>query len=353
MKRFHGGNIYAYETEYGKKPLDFSANVSPLGLPEGVRKAITDSLDHADQYPDPDCTALCNALGEHNGVDPSLVLCGNGAADVIDRLIQTVSPKKALLPAPTFSEYELSLERCNCELTRYPLHAEQHFKVQSDILDCLNDDIDMLILVEPGNPAGVTTDHELLLKIVEACEAKGIYLLVDECFNSFLDDPEAHTLLPLLKTRPYDHVVLLRAFTKGYGMAGIRLGYCLSTNRALLDRMKLAGQPWSVSTMAQAAGVAALKETDYTAELKSLIAMGRPVLKKALEELGCQVIPGEANYLLFHSEHTDLDKKLLHYGIFIRDCSMYEGLGPGWYRIAVRGAEDNEILINTLKEVTR
>lgn len=350
MKRVHGGNVYAFESEYGRKPLDFSANVSPLGLPQGVRKAILDSLDEADRYPDPNCSKLCEALGDFHGISEEQILCGCGAADLIDRFIQTLRPKKAVLPAPTFSEYEISLSRIGCELDRVSLSQEQNFRVQETILSHLTEDVDLLILVEPGNPAGVTTDISLLQKIVEVCQEKQIYLLVDECFNSFLAKPEEHTLLPLLKEQQPDHLLLLKAFTKGYGMAGIRLGYGISANRSLLAEMKLAGQPWSVSTMAQAAGVAALKETDYTRELRALIETQRPVLKDALEALGFQVIPGEANYLLFHTEVEDLDQRLRTQGILIRNCSMYSGLGPGWFRIAVLREEDNQRLIETLKK---
>ena len=114
----HGGDIAGYFDQYGCEPLDFSANVSPLGLPEGVRRAVIDSLSTADQYPDPLCRRLRAAIGAFEGADPARILCGNGAADLIFRLVLAVKPKTALVPAPTFAEYETALGKLR--LCRHP-----------------------------------------------------------------------------------------------------------------------------------------------------------------------------------------------------------------------------------------
>ena len=99
----HGGDWAGYRAEFGRDPLDFSANVSPLGLPEGVAKAITAALATADRYPDPFCRALREKLAAHEGVPAEQLLCGNGAADLIFRLVWAKRPRKALVTAPTLS----------------------------------------------------------------------------------------------------------------------------------------------------------------------------------------------------------------------------------------------------------
>ena len=126
-------------------------------------------------------------------------------------------------------------------------------------------------------------------------------------------------------------------------MAGVRLGYALCADGALLERMRAAGQPWAVSALAQAAGEAALEETDYSAALRALVAAERPRLSAGLAALGCRVMPGEANYLLL--------QRLRARGVLLRSCANYPGLGPGWYRAAVRTHSENSAFLQALGEV--
>ena len=148
----------------------------------------------------------------------------------------------------------------------------------------------------------------------------------------------------------FPNLFILKAFTKSYGMAGIRLGYCMSSDSELLEKMSQSTQPWNVSSVAQAAGVAALQEHAFLEKTKELIVTERQWLKEKLEDCGFQVYPSSVNYLLFQAPpclHTKLKAKK----IAIRNCDNYFGLGPGWYRIAVRLHEENEILIRAIKEV--
>ena len=138
-------------------------------------------------------------------------------------------------------------------------------------------------------------------------------------------------------------LVVLRAFTKEYAMAGLRLGYALCSDTALLEKMGRSGPPWAVSTPAQAAGVAALEAEDYRRALRALVAEERPRLQRGLETLGCRVVPGQANYLLFFHQEPDLCPKLRARGVLLRDCGDYAGLGRGWYRAAVRTGRENGI----------
>ena len=155
------------------------------------------------------------------------------------------------------------------------------------------------------------------------------------------------TAKPLLES---GNLVILKAFTKLYGMAGVRLGYCLCGDETLLEKMQTAGQPWAVSSLAQAAGVAALKETAYVDEVRALIARQRPVLTAGLRALGLRVIDGKANYLLFRAP-ADLNERLRPLGTQVRSCENYPGLGPEWYRTAVRTAPENARLLELMKEV--
>lgn len=337
----HGGDIAGFFEEYGRPPLDFSANVSPLGLPEGVRQAVIDSLGMADEYPDPLCRKLRAAIADHEGCTAGELLCGAGAAELIFRLVLAQSPRTALVLAPTFAEYEAALRLTNCRILRHTLRAEEKFRVTERILTDLNANPDLVFLCQPNNPTGQPVSRGLALEILDRCERTGSLLVMDECFVDLLDDPEAYTLKARLGS---PSLLILKAFTKTYAMAGLRLGYCLSSNRSLLERMAACGQPWNVSSAAQAAGIAALRETAYLKALRRLIAAERPRLAAGLEQLGCTVMGSRANFVFF-SAKPGLDAALRQHGILIRACENYSGLDGRYYRAAVRTADDNNALL--------
>lgn len=342
----HGGDIAGYFDQYGCEPLDFSANVSPLGLPEGVRRAVIDSLSTADQYPDPLCRRLRAAIGAFEGVDPARILCGNGAADLIFRLVLAVKPKTALVPAPTFAEYETALESCGCAVTHAVLKREDDFRVTEEFLSHLDPAPDLVFLCQPNNPTGQPVDRALLEVVLQRCESAGSILVLDECFVSLLDDGPSYTMKGRLDS---PNLFLLKAFTKTYAMAGLRLGYCLCSNETLLQDMARCGQPWSVSTVAQAAGIAALQETAYVERLHQLIAAERPRLAAGLRDCGCTVLGSRANFVFF-SARPGLDAALRQKGILIRSCANYHGLDETYYRVAVRTAPDNEKLLAAVSQ---
>lgn len=344
VKNPHGGDVYD-----GEIRLDFSANTNPFGTPDAIKNAIHGALNQVHQYPDPFCRELIGAISRHEQLPAEYVLCGNGAADLIYAFCEAIRPRRALELAPTFHEYTLALRRVGCAVERYMLRKEQNFDLQEDILreiDLISPDV--LFLCNPNNPTGRTIDQELLYRILEFCAKRKIYVFVDECFLDLTEGE--HSVKQYLESNT--HLMILKAFTKSYGMAGIRLGYCLSGNSILLGRMSRASQPWNVSLLAQVAGVAALGETDFLRKTMELIASERQWLCQELRALGFWVCPGEANYLLFYAG-CDLHTGLRERGIAIRNCDNYQGLGSGWYRTAVRTHEENQELIAAMTAVMR
>lgn len=346
----HGGDWAGYQAQYGGQPLDFSANISPLGMPEGVRAAAADALAQAHRYPDPLCRGLVEAIARAERVNPDWCLCGNGAADLIYRAVLARRPAHALVTAPAFAEYEAALELVGCETERFPLRERDGFALGEDFPAAVSPETDLVFLCQPNNPTGRTIPRPLLERVLEGCREADALLVVDECFLDFLDGPKAFAMKGFLGR--YPNLLILKAFTKLYAMAGLRLGYCLCADAVLLGRMREAGQPWAVSGPAQAAGAAALREAQYVREARALIARERPRLAEALSRLGLRVIPGEANYLLFYSS-VPLEEPLRERGILLRDCSNYHGLGRGWYRTAVRDGADNGRLIAALEDVLK
>ena len=338
----HGGDIYQDNIT-----LDFSANTNPLGTPPCVIAAAREALEHADRYPDPYCRALVRAIAEYEGVPASNILCGAGAAELIYAFCAATKPERAAELAPTFSEYSTALALNGCEIRRYALRQGNDFLPDKEFLKFLQtEQPEAVFLCNPNNPTGRLLPTALPEEIAAFCKEKNIRLFLDECFLELSDGRES------LKGRlaEFPGLFILKAFTKTYGMAGLRLGYCLSTDAALLGRMAELTPPWNVSSVAQAAGVAALRERAFLDETLALVRAERPRLKAELEALGLWVCPSEANFLLFRGPE-DLQLQLRRRGIALRDCTNFPGLGPGWYRAAVRTHRENEKLISVMKGV--
>ena len=342
-KHIHGGDVYHHQG-----CIDFSANCNPLGTPEGIKKAIIENLDHIGDYPQVGCAPLKEAIAEYEHTKPEQVICGNGAAEVIFSLCRAVNPKKALVPAPTFAEYQQALYSVDCEVEYFPLEKAKQFALDESFLQALTPDVDIIFLCNPNNPTGLLVEKPLLEKILDRCQQLGIFMAVDECFLDFVKDPEKYTLKG--KLEKYPGLFILKAFTKRYAIPGVRLGYGFCSDREVLDRMEAVTQPWNVSTMAQQAGMAALKESEYVEAGRQIIFRESAWMKEKMRQVGLTVYPSEANYIFFYGPE-DLFERCVAKGILIRDCSNYLGLKKGYYRVAVKLHEQNEKLIEVLEEV--
>lgn len=343
----HGGDVYSYAEAYGGAPLDLSANINPFGIPERVKQAMHDAVEDCTRYPDPFCRAARRAISAAEGVDPDWLYCGNGAADVLDRLAAVLRPKTALLTAPTFAEYERTL--AGAERRLHLLREEEGFAVTERILLDITPEIDAVYLCNPNNPTGRTIEPQLLHRVVEKCEQNDIWLIVDECFHDFLTDGVRHSLKPLLGD--YPKLVILRAYTKMYAVPGVRFGWCMTSNTDLIEGLYRAGQPWNVSVIAQACAAAAAGETEYAAQTAARIAQERTYLTEELTRRRLTVYPGEANFLLFRSADSELRGKLAERGVLIRSCANYRGLGAGYYRTAVKTGNDTTRLLAALDSI--
>lgn len=344
MKKYvHGGDIYRHPGV-----LDFSANINPLGTPPKVIEAAAKSLEQICHYPDACQERLKHALGEYEQIPEEWLICGNGAAELIFVLIQAIQPKTALILAPTFAEYGQALQGAGCEIRYEYLKREQGFQVEERILEQITEELDLVFLCNPNNPTGMLADPLLMRKIFAKCKETGTWLAVDECFLDFVKDPQQHTLKGMLGE--YDRMFILKAFTKRYAMAGLRLGYGMTASGELLEKMESRLQPWNVSTPAQEAGIAALKEKEYVEQARTLVFAEQEFLKRELRTLGYQVCDSQANYIFFHGE-AELKDRLMEEKVMIRDCSNYPGLDAGDYRIAVRTHEENLRLLQAIRKV--
>ena len=218
------------------------------------------------------------------------------------------------------------------------------------MLSALHETIDVVFLRQPNNPTGQIVTSDFLEKLLKKCRACYATPVFDEASSIFSPEHESRTAKRFLAQFP--ELVILKAFTKLYAMAGVRLGYVLSGDEKLLENMREARQPWAVSSLAQAAGVAALGETEYADHVRSLIARERPRMIASLLSLGLRVLDGQANFLLFKAPE-DFGERLKGKGAVVRGCANYPGLDNTWYRTAVRTPEENEKLLKIMREVLK
>ena len=343
MIQEHGGNIYEYAVNHADI-IDFSANINPLGVPDGIKKAVESSINQLNRYPDPNCTELTKKISLYENVAEGNIVCGNGAADLIYRIVHAFRPQNALIFAPTFGEYKKALMECGCNVREYILHEERNFSPDTDMLESLTADTDIAFLCSPNNPTGQLIPPALLADISEKCLKNDIILVCDECFLGFAENSDIYSLRNFINS----NCIILKAFTKLFAVPGLRIGYAVCGSPAAVESIRKSGQHWSVSVVAQNAGIAALNETEFVKQTVEFVKNEREFLCTELCRQVTEIFPSSVNYILLKSIY-DLEDRLLKENILIRNCSNYSGLDECFYRIAVRTHEENLKLISALK----
>lgn len=346
----HGGDVYGVSEELGipvEECLDFSANINPLGIPAAVKAAMENAISRLDHYPDPECRELTQAIGQHLHVKPETILCGNGGADILYRIVYAAKPKKAVIPAPTFLAYEEALRQVGAEISFY--YMDEKMEVGNDILGMITEETDILFLCTPNNPTGLLISGEVLKAVMERAKDTGTRVVLDECFMDFVVKERRWSMVG--DTAKFPNLVIVKSFTKLYGIPGIRLGYAVCSDAFFLQKMKKAGQTWPVNTVAVAAGLAALKEEGFARDTVEYVRREREWLAGELKSLGLCVCDGQADYLFFRAPgRENLYETLLADKIVIRRCCNYVNLTAEHYRIAVKRHEENERLVQCLKK---
>lgn len=341
MKKMHGGDIYRNQVR-----TDFSVNVNPLGMPEAVASALHEAVEMCGSYPDMETDKLKKAVSNMLFVPEEYLLFGNGASELFMAIVHAIKPHKTLIPVPSFYGYEYAAEAVGGEIVYYPLKEQMDYLPGDDLLEALTEDVDLLFLANPNNPTGRLTDKEYLKKLLGICKQKNIMVVLDECFIDFCGlDCSMLSELEL-----YDNLLLVRAFTKIFAIPGVRLGYLLGVDITVLNKVKRQLPEWNLSMFAQAAGSVCAGQLAFVEKTVDYVRTERQFLTNNLRQMGLQVFPSEANFILVYSE-KQLYESLLEQGILIRDCENFRGLSKGFYRVAVKSRKDNEILLKAMERI--
>ena len=330
----HGGDVYRNPIEY-----DFSINVNPLGMPLASIQAAHEGIVLTGRYPDYRAEQLCRAIAKAQNIPADRIIPGNGAAELLYALGQTI-PGKPLTIAPTFTGYAEAVAAGGGEMS--------YAGNEQELIEKLDDSIRLVFLCNPNNPTGTLFTREQILRVLAKAEAMQAYVCVDECFLPFLEEEASYSMLPYLTK--HTRLLVLRAFTKIYCMAGLRLGYLACGDTELQSRIRAKLQPWNTSIPAQLAGIAALSDTEYLAKTRENLQAERAYLVPRLRELVAEVYDGYGNFLLFRDE-PDLKERMLEVGVLIRACGDFEGLDDTYFRIGIRSHSENQEFIRRLVRV--
>src|SRR5258705_1082052 len=342
-----GGRVYEAARRWGIEPhqvLDFSANINPLGPPQGVLSAIANALTSISLRVYPDAHAFVRALADKHRLMPDEIVVGSGAASLIFAGMHALSPRRVLILEPAFVEYSRASAAVNAQITTELLTEETGFTPDfGSLLGAVKErQFDLVVLNSPHNPTGALYPREALLSLIHAAEEHNAAVLLDE---AFIDYASQGSLASLAATK--SQLIVLRSLTKFYAIPGIRIGYSAS-NVKLAAKIKGQIDPWSVATVGLEAGCAALAEDEFGAESCRINAIAREEFASALRGIGLEVLPSAANFLLAklpHGSGGDLQSWLESERILIRRCDSFQGLGEAFIRLAVRSSSDNIRLV--------
>lgn len=342
----HGG-IYSVNPRLVR--LDYSSSINPLGTPKKAIAAVKMSANSLVQtYPDPECRELKKSLSRYLGIDSEWFTLGNGAIEIIYWFAHTTTSVRGrvVIPTPTFCEYEVASQKVGAEVTLVPLN---NFDLDTDKIIEKARGADAVFLCNPNNPTGMLATKQIM-KIIENIDSS-TKILLDECFIELADNPEANTMIDQISE--FDNLVILRSLTKSFGLAGLRVGYSVC-NPTLAKRLSTNKIPWNVNSLAQVAGVAALRERRCLSKARALIKKERRFLHDNIEKLeSFHPIRSDSNFFLVHLQGRNStqfrDRLLKKSGVLVRDCSTFTGMGAQYIRIAIKKHSENILLLKALE----
>ena len=352
-----GMSIAEVRERYGlSRVIKMASNENPLGVSPLVRKVLATSLEEAFRYPQGGNPALREALARAHHVSPERIVVGNGSDEIIDMLIRMLAvPGKHSVVCfePCFGLYPIQARICGVETRRCPLSPDYSFDL--DALFSLVDAGTRLVFVTtPDNPSGYCPPLAAMRRLAEQLEKHfpRCLLVVDEAYMDFAGAScgEAPRFSLLASGDLPANVAILRTFSKSYGLAGLRLGYGVLPAE-LAGFYWRARLPFSVNSLAEKAGLAVLRDSEFRRATLECIRSGRCRLTEGLRLLECDVWPSEANFLMIRLpegyDASSCFEHLLQCGIIIRPLSSY-GM-PDKLRISIGTKEDNEAFLEALR----
>jgi histidinol-phosphate aminotransferase len=325
--------------------IKMDTNENPYNMPENIREAIAEEIfqHHFNRYPDPIARELRKALADEYSIDPDLFVIGNGSDELINYIISAFGGvgAKVIFPVPTFSIYGIFADLWGAKVSAIPLC--DNFDIPSDkiISEMKSADRSIVFIGYPNNPTGNCFSHQAMMDIIE-CDAPSI-VVIDEAYAEF----SGKSLIPLLKE--HENLVILRTFSKAYGLAGLRIGYMMAGKEIINQIMKVK-MVFNINSLSQKIALILLKYKDQMFGLIQQILKERDRLSDRLDGInGIRRYHSDANFILFRTYDSEKAfSKLLSKGILVRNFSE-NGLLENCLRVTVGKPEENDLFISTLE----
>ena len=364
---FHGGNIYRIFREKNiTEILDYSSNINPHGVPESLKRKITENIGILERYPDPDYVELREKLAKLNNVDISNITVGNGATESIFLFMKVLKPEKVLIVSPTFGEYERAVKAWDgseirkIEIEYFELEEKDEFWLNIRKLKKeLEKKYDLVIICNPNNPTGKFLKMAETEEILRECNKYDTKLFIDEAFIGFLEDGLKESIVNSGENKK--NLFVTRAFTKFFAIPGLRLGYGIYFDKNLEKKIAEKKEPWSVNNIAEMAGITVLDDVEYIEKTLKWITKEKKYMYEKLNEiLGIKAYKTEVNFICVKIKDEQASKgmtvkklrgKMLERGILIRDASNFKFLDERFFRLAIKDRRSNDRIIRVLKEI--
>ena len=352
-KDLHGGNIYKFQREGKNDILDYSSNINPLGVPQKFINIAKESFNKLVNYPDPYYIDLRKKIAEFNSLDLSNIIVGNGATEILFLYLKALKPKKVLILAPCFAEYERALKSVSAEINYFELKESDNFYPDIENLkkEIETNSYDLLLFCNPNNPTGQFIKLEDIRVVVEACENKNTKIFVDEAFIEFIENWHEKTV-SLFKNK---NIFIMRAFTKFFAIPGLRLGYGIGFDDEILNKMWDEKEPWTVNTLANLAGLVMLDDKEYIEKSEKWILEEKKFMYKELSEFQyLKAYKTECNFILLKIQNissASLRDKMIEKNILIRDASNFKFLDYHFVRLAIKDRESNIKVLEALADI--
>lgn len=364
----HGGNLREAEEKFGKNNfLDLSANINPFGPPPGVWERLRNALPEITHYPDPENKRLTQKLSEQYKLPPEQILVGNGAGELLFSLTLALKPKKVLIPVPGFSEYERAAQAVGAEVrymklgvkgwdslpsTETPDDKTQFMNLwQQALADC-----DLAYINSPHNPTGSVLQQDQLKIILEIAQKSNCWVVFDESFCDYLNNNERWTARTFLQD--YSLLLVIYSMTKFFSLPGIRLGVLFS-NPEVINRLQKYRDPWCVNVLAEEAGIEALEDSAFPAEVRHKLSESRKFFYREFNRAQFKALTlhyTHVNFALIEIKDrtsTEVVENLGQLGILVRNCNNFQGIEGQYLRVAIKDIESMSQLIEGLKTLYR
>ena len=332
-----------------KEVIKLASNENPWGPSPKAISAIKESLSGVNRYPDAQGFYLKKGLAKFFGLIPENFVLGNGSDELIDVVIKTFmeADENIVTSQGTFLEYEIIAQVNDRKIKKAPL---RYFKYDlGAMLKLVDKKTKLVFIANPNNPTGTYVTKDEVDKFINALP-KTVVVVFDEAYNAFIDVDDYPNSLSYLKNKK--KVIILRTFSKAYGLAGLRLGYAIAAPELVtyLERIR---QPFNVNLLAQAAGLAALEDRDFLTKTRRLTLEGKNFIYQKLTKMGLGFVPSVANFILVDvgRPSQEVFKSCLKFGVIVRQMSQY-GLA-NFIRVTIGTQKENQRFSHVLSKVLR